>query len=223
MPIFIEAVHTVKPLTNTAFDAYVDWYGEAIMPALRRNGYDVLGAWKRTGGPMGQDVLLTRFEDAAHYDQAGKSLRADKAMAGAMAAMAGKFSLTESAKMAVPVPYATEARLDTALAARPEKPRQYLQAVLNIRMGGQPKCYEAVGKLADMTEGGGAASLVTAYETTVGQRGELTDIWTMPGGLGGLLAYEPGDPLADLMRDLRDAAPEESMHFLNPLPYSPLQ
>jgi len=222
MPIFIEAVHTVKPLTNTAFDAYVDWYGEVIMPALRRNGYDVLGAWKRTGGPMGQDVLLTRFEDAAHYDQAGKSLRADKAMASAMATMAGRFSLTESAKMAVPVPYATDQRLDTALAARPETPRQYLQAVLNIRMGGQPKCYEIVGKLADIIEDGNVVNLVTAYETTVGQRGEVTDIWAMPAGPAGL-GYQPGDPLADIMRELRDVAPEESTYFLNPLPYSPLQ
>jgi hypothetical protein len=34
MTVFIEAIHTVKPLTNTAFDAYVDWYGASVIPAL---------------------------------------------------------------------------------------------------------------------------------------------------------------------------------------------
>ena len=171
---------------------------------------------------MGQDVLLLRFEDAAAYEKAGQSLRADAEMAKSMASWAGKFSLSESAKMAVPVPYATDARLEKALAARPEKPRQYMQAILNVRTGGQPKFYETVGRLSDLTDGGEAINLVTAYETTIGQRGEATDIWVMPGGMFPL-DYRPGDALADLMGDLREVAPEESTYFLNPLPYSPLQ
>ncbi|MFN0145397.1 MAG: hypothetical protein ACKVT1_02720 [Dehalococcoidia bacterium] len=222
MTLFIEAIHTVKPLTNTAFDTYVDWYGESVIPALKRNGYDVIGAWKRTGGAMGQDVLLIRFENATAYEKAGQSLRADTEMAKSMASWAGKFSLSESAKMGVPVPYATEQRLQKALTAKPAKPRQYMQAILNVRSGGQLKFYDVVGRLSDMTDSGEAINLVTAYETTVGQRGEATDIWVMPGGLFPL-DYRPGDALADLMRDLREVAPEESTYFLNPLPYSPLQ
>jgi hypothetical protein len=222
MTILVEAIHTVKPLTNTAFDAYVDWYGESVMPALRRNGFDVIGAWKKRGGPMGQDVLLTRFENAAAYEQAGNSLRNDREFAAAAGAIGSQFGVSESAKMAVPVPYATEQRLEKALAARPEQPRQYMQAILNVRLGGQPRAYEAVGKLADLLDGGEAMHLVTAYETTMGVRGELTDIWVMASGMLPL-AYRPGDPLADLIAGLRQVAPEESMYYLNPLPYSPLQ
>jgi hypothetical protein len=171
---------------------------------------------------MGQDVLLTRFENAGAYEQAGISLRKDAGFLGSMASWAGKFIISESAKMAVPVPYATEQRLEKALAAKPEKPRQYMQAILNMRLGGQPKFYETVGKLADVFEASGAIDLVTAYETTMGQRGEATDLWVLPGGMIPL-TYQPGDPLADIMRDLREVAPEESLYFLNPLPYSPLQ
>ena len=222
MTIFAEAVHTVKPLTNTAFDAYVAWYGEFVIPALRRNGFDVVGAWKRTGGPMGQDVLLTRFENAAAYEKAGASLRGDAAFLAGVDKMAGQFELQESVKMAAPVPYATEQRLEKALAERPAAPRQYMQAVLQMRLGAQPKFYDTLQKLADLTDQSEAFRLVTAYETTIGQRGEATDIWVMPNGILPL-AYTPGDPLAGLVADLRKAAPDESTYYLNPLPYSPLQ
>lgn len=222
MTVLVEAVHTVKPLTNTAFDAYVAWYGDAVMPALRRNGFDVLGAWKRWGGPMGQDVLLSRFESVAAYDQASRSLRSDAEFGKAVGSAGRDFQVAETVKMATVVPYATEQRLERALSEKPEAPRQYMQAILNVKMGAQPRAYDAVGKLADMVEGGQHLNLVTAYETSIGMRGELTDIWVLPSGPLPM-AYRAGDPLAELMTDLRKAAPEESTYYLNPLPYSPLQ
>ncbi len=222
MTIFVEAVHTVKPLTNTAFDAYVAWYGEFVIPALQRNGADVVGAWKRTGGPMGQDVVLMRFENAAAHEKAGASLRSDEAFLASMANVGSAFQVAESLKMAAPVPYATEQRIEKWLADRPAKPRQYMQAVLNIKTGLQPKFYDVLDRLVKLTDGSGAFELVTAYETTIGVRGEATDIWVMPKGLPPL-AYAPGDPLAELVADLRACAPEESVYYLNPLPYSPLQ
>ncbi len=221
MTIFVEAVHTVTPLTNTAFDAYVAWYGEFVIPALKRNGYDVVGAFKRTGGPMGQDVLLSRFENAAAYERAGASLRADASFLAGVGKMAGQFELQESAKLAAAVPYATEQRLENALAERPAVPRQYMQAVVQMRLGAQPKFYAVLQELADLTDQGSAFNLVAAYETTIGQRGELTDLWVMPGPPS--LAYKPGDPLAGLVDELRKAALGESTYYLNPLPYSPLQ
>ncbi|OAI39727.1 hypothetical protein AYO38_07110 [bacterium SCGC AG-212-C10] len=222
MTVYVEAVHTVKPLTNTAFDAYVAWYGEYVIPAMHRAKFGLMGAWKRTGGPMGQDVLLLRFDDLSSYTEAGLALRADKKFLEGYSQMAGKFVITESTKLCAPVPYADEARLEKQLGQKPEKPRQYMQAQLIISPGGQPKFYEAVGKLAALTDAGDFLNLVAAYETTIGQRGEATDIWVMPRGLTSI-AYRAGDPLAELMVDLRAAAPEESTYYLNPLPYSPLQ
>lgn len=222
MTIFVEAVHTVKPLTNTAFDAYVAWYGEFVIPALKRNGFDVVGAFKRTGGPMGQDVLLMRFESAAAYEKAGLSLRSDAAFLASTATVGSAFQVAESVKMAAPVPYATGQRIEKWLADRPAKPRQYMQAVLNIKSGLQPKFYDVLDRLVKLIDGSGSFELVAAYETTVGQRGEATDIWVMPKGLPPL-DYTPGDPLGGLVADLRVCAPEESTYYLNPLPYSPLQ
>lgn len=221
MTVVVEAVHVVKPLTNTAFDSWVEWYGNDVIPALERNGFDVIGAFKRSTGPMGEDVLLMRFASMTEYERAGVSLRKDEVFLKSAASIANRWTVSESAKVAAFVPYAAESRLEAAMADRPEKPRQYLQAVLRMVTGGQPGAYSAIGKLVEITDKGSGGRLVTAYETTVGQRGELTDLWVMPAVPD--LSYRPGDPLADLMLSLRQAAPEESVSYLNPLPYSKLQ
>ena len=45
----------------------------------------------------------------------------------------------------------------------------------------------------------------------------------MPDGADPMIRYQPGDPRADVIGPLRDNAPEESLYYLNPLPYSKLQ
>ncbi|MBI2767797.1 MAG: hypothetical protein HYX53_18020 [Chloroflexi bacterium] len=196
MTVFIEAIHTIRPITNTAFDRYVELYGNVVMP------------------------LLKRFESMAAYEQASASLFREPTLLSSFAALAKEFSVTESAKSARPVPYATEQRLERALAGRPATPRQYVQAILHLAPGGQAVAYGLIGRLADQFEAAGV-QLATAYETAIGQRGEVTDIWIAPAAPS--FAYQPGDPMAEITSALRKAAPEESMYFLNPLPYSPLQ
>ena len=70
MTVLVEVVHAVKPLTNTVFDKWVDWYGADVMPAMGRSGFDVIGAFKRSTGLMGEDVLLIRFESMTEYEKA---------------------------------------------------------------------------------------------------------------------------------------------------------
>ncbi len=222
MTVLVEVVHAVKPLTNTVFDKWVDWYGTDVIPAMGRNGFDVLGAFKRTTGPMGEDVLVIRFESAGEYEKAGIALRKDAAFLASLASVAGSWHVKETVKVANIVPYATEARLEKQLAARPEKPRQYLRAVLGMKYGGQPATMAALDKLADIVDASGRMALATAYETSIGTRGELTDLWVYENGVPDL-SYRPGDPMAELVAALREGAPEESTSYLNPLPYSKLQ
>ncbi len=222
MTVLVEVVHAVKPLTNTVFDKWVDWYGTDVIPAMDRNGFDVLGAFKRSTGPMGEDVLVVRFDSTADYERAGISLRKDAAFLKSLASVAGAWVVSESVKVANIVPYATEQRLEKQLGARPEKPRQYLQAVLRMKYGGQPATMAALDKLVDIVDSSGRMALVTAYETSIGQRGELTDLWVSGDGVPDL-SYRPGDPMAELVAALREGAPEESISYLNPLPYSKLR
>ena len=222
MVVLVEAVHTVKPLTNTAFASWVEWYGNDVIPAMERSGYDILGAWKRSTGPMGEDQLLLRFETMNDYERAGVSLRQDPAFLKSIASIASRWTVTERAKTATFVPYATEQRLERALAERPGKPRAYMMAVLQMVTGGQPAAYEAIGKLAGMLDESPSMRLVTAYETAIGQRGELTDIWVCNNGVPDF-SFTTNDPLGELISGLRKVAPEESINILHPLPYSRLQ
>jgi hypothetical protein len=97
-----------------------------------------------------------------------------------------------------------------------------MRAVLQMVTGGQPAAYEAIGKLADMTDESPAMRLVTAYETNIGQRGELTDIWVCNNGVPDF-SFSTADPLGELISGLRKVAPEESINIMHPLPYSRLQ
>ena len=96
-------------------------------------------------------------------------------------------------------------------------------AVLQTATGGLLPAIDQIGNLVDTLEPSGALQLVTAYATRIGRTGELTDLWIMPGGASGMLEYRAGDPLRDVIEPLREHAPEESIYFLNPLPYSKLQ
>ena len=96
-------------------------------------------------------------------------------------------------------------------------------AVLQTKTGGLPPAIDQIGGLVDTLEPSGALQLVTAYASRIGRTGELTDLWIMPGGVDPMMPYRAGDSLADIIGPLRDNAPEESLYYLNPLPYSKLQ
>ena len=220
MSVILEAVHTIKPLTDTVFDRWVEIYGELVLPAYDRNGWDMLGWFKRSGGRMGQDILLFRFDSLAAMEQATRSLFKDPAIGQAIAGPLSEFQVEESVSQGMTVPYATEQRLEKVRAAKPDEPRQYMQAVLEIGARDQAGAYELLGKLADTIDSE-AGGLVTAYQATTGPREQLTDIWAFESMLD--LRYRPGDPLGELVAPLREFAPEESIYYLNPLPGSPLQ
>ena len=80
MAVYLEAVHTVHPLTSRVFDRYVELYGEFVVPKFAEYGLELLGAWKRTGGTTGQDLLLLRFDSLADMERAMASLAMDPAV-----------------------------------------------------------------------------------------------------------------------------------------------
>jgi hypothetical protein len=223
MTVFVQAIHTIRPIGGAHFDRWVDVYGADVVPALQRNGWDLLGAWKRSSGTLQQDLLLARFESLAAYEQAGAALRKDRAMGERLGAVLADLQLGEEVTLAQSVPYATEQRLERALAAKPEQPRQYLQATLRVQLGGQQVAYDTIGAIADRLEQAEALQLVVAYDAMTGVRGTLNDIWVLPQGMRDLGYRRSGGGFGDLETSLRAVAPEEEITYLNPLPYSPLQ
>ena len=223
MAVFLEVRHRIKPITNTAFDLFVDFYADTVVPAMERHGIDLIGAWKMTGGEMGWDLSIHRYESMAHAEECLASLGQDRALWSAVEKLRDEMEIEEVTKFANRVSYGTEERLQAALDANPEQPRQYMLAVLQTVTGGLVPAIDAIGGLVDTMDGAGALQLVTAYASRIGRTGELTDLWIMPGGAQGMMEYRAGDPLKDIIGPLREHAPEEEIYFLNPLPYSKLQ
>ena len=223
MAVFLEVRHRIKPITNTAFDLFVDFYADTVVPAMERHGIDLIGAWKMTGGEMGWDLSIHRYESMAHAEECLASLGQDRALWSAVEKLRGEMEIEEVTKFANRVSYGTEERLQAALDANPEQPRQYMLAVLQTVTGGLLPAIDTIGGLVDTMDSAGALQLVTAYASRIGRTGELTDLWIMPGGAQGMMEYRAGDPLKDIIGPLREHAPEEEIYFLNPLPYSKLQ
>ncbi len=223
MPVYLEVRHRIKPITNTAFDLFVDFYSDTVVPAMERHGIDLIGGWKVTGGEMGWDLSIHRYESMAHAEECLASLGQDKALWSTVEKLRGEIEIEEITKFANRVSYGTEERLQAALDANPDQPRQYMLAVLQTAGGGLLPAIDMLGKLIDGMGEGGALQLVTAYASRIGRTGELTDLWIMPQGPDFMMQYHPGDPLADVIGPLRKHAPEEEIYFLNPLPYSKLQ
>lgn len=224
MAVLLEVRHRIKPITNTAFDLFVDFYADTVVPAMDRHGIDLIGAWKMTGGEMGWDISIQRYDSMAHAEECLASLGQDQALWSAVETLRGEVEIEEVTKFANTVSYGTEERLNAALGSSdPTQPRQYMLAVLQTAGGGLLPAIDIIGGLADTMEQAGALNLVTAYASRIGRSGELTDLWIMPGGAQGMLDYRAGDPLKDIIAPLREHAPEEELYFLNPLPYSKLQ
>ena len=224
MAVFLEVRHRIKPITNTAFDLFVDFYADTVVPAMERHGIDLIGAWKMTGGEMGWDLSIHRYESMAHAEECLGSLGQDQALWGAVDKLRGEIEIEEITKFANTVSYGTAERLEAALeASDPAQPRQYMLAVLQTATGGLLPTIEGIGGLVETMDSAGALSLATAYASRIGRTGELTDLWIMPRGAEGMLQYRAGDPLREIIEPLREHAPEESIYFLNPLPYSKLQ
>ena len=223
MTVFLEVRHRIKPITNTAFDLFVDFYSDTVVPAMERHGIDLIGGWKVTGGEMGWDLSIHRYESMAHAEECLGSLGQDKALWSAVDKLRGQIEIEEITKFTNRVSYGTEERLEAALNAEPDSPRQYMLAVLQTSTGGLLPAIDTIGSLVDTLEGAGAMQLATAYASRIGRTGELTDLWIMPHGPSGMMEYRAGDALADIVGPLREHAPEEEIYFLNPLPYSKLQ
>ncbi|MXX47796.1 MAG: hypothetical protein F4Z38_05720 [Chloroflexi bacterium] len=223
MAVFLEVRHRIKPITNTAFDLFVDFYSDTVVPAMDRHGIDLIGGWKVTGGEMGWDLSIHRYESMAHAEECLNSLGQDKALWSAVDKLRGEIEIEEITKFANTVSYGTEERLQAALDANPDQPRQYMLAVLQTATGGLLPAIKTIGSLVDTLEGAGAMQLATAYASRIGRTGELTDLWIMPHGPSGMMEYRPGDALKDIVGPLREHAPDEDIYFLNPLPYSKLQ
>ncbi len=224
MAVLLEVRHRIMPITNTAFDLFVDFYADTVVPAMDRHGIDLIGAWKMTGGEMGWDISIQRYESMAHAEECLTALGQDQALWSAVEKLRGEVEIEEITKFANTVSYATDQRLQAACdSSNPSQPRQYMLAVLQTAGGGILPAIDIISGLADTMEQAGALNLVTAYASRIGRTGELTDLWIMPGGPQGMLDYRAGDPLNDIIAPLRQHAPEESITFLNPLPYSKLQ
>lgn len=222
MSLIMEVIHTVRPATPANFEKYVVRYGETAVPLMERCGFDLLGGFKWSTGEVGRDLLLVRFDSLSHYETATtqlmQALSDPEAIKGLMEL---DLDIEEFVRLGDTLPYATPERLQALLDSGPDTPRQYILARLKAPLGALANAVGAVAKLVDRVDGHGM-QLVTAYSARSGARGEFTDLWALPGGVGDL-SFRTGAPALPDLDEARTFIETEAIDYINPLPYSRLR
>lgn len=221
MTIFIEGRLTVRP--GHAFSRFVDEFAALEHPMLVRSGVDVIGGWRRIGGPSEQLVNVYGFKGIAAMEDVGKVMLADadyKKLATAYGWVGGS-NFRYRRTMHAPLPFAPLGGLADLREPAAER-RQYVELRQRVLFGCEERAQELIARQLGVWEAAGALRRALAYRTLHGEYGELTVIGMLPGGRG---SFEELAAKADqsVAAELAGIVTEESAFLLDPLPYSSLQ
>ena len=218
MTIIIEAQHILGDSTPEAFARYIEVYGDVIIPAMSDVGFNVVGAWRQVSGPLGRDLILSTAESMATVEQIGKKLGEHKAVTeGVPRFLDLGFAVDEILKNGTPLAFADDCRLQQGVATTEHASRCYRLIRRRIGATGIAAANEALSDLADGLEIAGSWKLFTAYQTTYGDRREISEIWISDDITR---EWYPQATAPDALAALDAVTQEASIHLLDPLPFS---
>jgi hypothetical protein len=218
MTIIIEAEHILADSTPTAFANYVEVYGEVIIPAMIDVGFNVVGAWRQVSGPLGRDLLLSTAESMAAAEQIGPKLLQHKTVVEGLPRFAELgFTFDEVLKNGTPFAFADDRRLQLGAENTGSAPRCYRLIRRRVGVAGMAAASEALSDLADGLEEAGSWKLFTAYQTTYGDRREMSEIWIADDITR---EWYPQAASTEALAALDAVTDEASIHLLDPLPFS---
>lgn len=218
MTIMIEAEHILGNSTPTAFANYIKVYGETMIPAMNDVGYNLVGAWRQVSGPLGRDLFLTTAESMAAMEKIGPRLLEHKSLTEAVSRWAELgFTVDEVLKNGRPFAFADERRLQQGAANTGSGPRCYRLIRRRVGVSGMAAASGALSDLADGLEAAGSWQLFTAYQTTYGDRREMSEIWIADDITR---EWYPQAASTEVLATLDAVTYDASIHLLDPLPFS---
>tara|TARA_B110000285_G_scaffold34511_1_gene36690 strand:- start:1026 stop:1691 length:666 start_codon:yes stop_codon:yes gene_type:complete len=221
MPIMIEAEHILGDSTPAAFANYVKVYGETMIPAMNDVGYNLIGAWRQVSGPLGRDLFLTTAESMTALEKIGPRLLEHKSLTEGMSRWAKLgFTVDEVLKTGRPFEFSDERRLQQGVANTGSAPRCYRLIRRRVGAPGMAAASEALADLADGLEAAGSWQLFAAYQTTYGDRREMSEIWITDNITR---EWYPHAASTEVLASLDAVTYDASIHLLDPLPFSKAQ
>lgn len=217
MTVVLEATVDVKPIGARSVDLFIDLYNVNETGALKQHGYEVIGAWKRTGGPVNRITHLYRFESLTQYADLRERAR-PHSTEPSNAWLEAPITISEVTTLGLTPAWFDDEKLSVALGETPTQPRQYVMVVVQIPVLKLGQAYELIAREVARAEGAGAFQMVVAYQSVHGRVGEHKIIGVLPRDRPDF-AYQAGltDPTGiEVLQELE-------IYYLNPLPYSRLQ
>ena len=218
MTIMIESQHILGDSTPAAFARFVDVYGETAIRAINGVGMNLLGAWRLTTGPLGRDLMLTAVDSIAAMEELGAKLFEHEALKEGLPRLMGLgFTMDEVTRNGTPLSFADARRLQQGAADPGTAPRCYRLIRRRVDSAGMQAAIKALSDLADGLEAAGSWKLFTAYETTIDDGSEISEMWITDDITR---EWYPQAAPADALAALDAVTHEASILLLDPLPYS---
>ena len=221
MSVYIDVWHRTHPLTPSAHQRFLDYYGKSVV-APPSDYFEVVAGFRYTDGPSNEDFALYRYASMAKIEESMMNFGADQDFISATEALFRDIEIEETRGIAIHAPHSSEERLDEILTESPAKTRRYVRSVRTCRSAAQPSDYRALGRLRDQIEKTGCARLVCSFQYLVGPVMDLVEIWLLSHGeLEFSRILEQVDP--ELQADLARILPERERRGLEPTAFSKLR
>ena len=219
MTILVEPTITLRPLGGDAVQHFTKVYEEFEHPVIGAKGFDLVGAWTKTSGTVGQIAHLYRFDDLTAYDASRRAMREDpEFMAKLLPAYGPDVTIRETVACGQPLPHV---QLDRAKELGPDDENTlYVRVTLRVELRDLARIVPLIAQAHAGIEADTSMQLVAAYMPTFGDRNEIVVVWRLPQGeesLREVAAVADKDVLAELVALLDD----EAFEFMRSLPYSP--
>ncbi|MFT5574526.1 MAG: hypothetical protein ACI89D_000032 [Bermanella sp.] len=222
--LLMEVIHTVQPRTPDTFARYVEAYERFAIAAFRDHGWDVIGWFQFRSGDPGRDLLILEVDSMSDMEQKAARLYGDSRVTVELsnACRDAGVSLGELSTTGMRVAHCAPERTQRVVEhGNADAPRTYCMMRHQASLSARADVYRLLDEAAVDVESTGKAELALCYDRALGQAGLITEIWAMAECRNGL--FVPQASVSEHRAELRLAAPEITIDWLHPLPYSPLQ
>ncbi|MFL2936203.1 MAG: NIPSNAP family protein [Myxococcota bacterium] len=220
MPIMVEIRHRLSPATPKRYEDFVVRYGDTVIPLMEECGWDVLGGWMWATGSLFSDLVLAQFESMAAYEEAATRLASHAGPGGLDRLTDLDTQIQQQVDLATTSPFATSERLEAAFDRSAGASRTFTYA----RLKTTPENVDRVTRLVEqtLTHVPPTTQLITSYASLTGSRGEIVDLWARDEGVPNF-GFQTGSPPDSIYEELYSLVEEETIHYMNALPYSRLR
>ena len=219
--IYLEETYDLHPATPACRDQFVAFAEQELLPACTKLGGRLVAAWSCDAERWGRISQVLEFDAYATYENYREAIAGSQDWA-AIADQLESLAPGQTHRLLEPLVPGFIPILHEAIKSSQSNPlRQYMLATLEVAPGMMGLMRQGLSAVADS----GSLPIVMSWRRVSGKQNTVIDLWKSSLQRPGYQTqeqYTANGIDSTWWTNLRIMAPEESIVFVDPLPYSPL-